>query len=195
MRTINIFIAGSTEFKNERLMIRSATTTLNLPDDVRIVIKSCEDLGNDQSQYDSYIRNHCDIVVFIVTNKIGAITESEFLLAAHSYRNNKKPEILIFREKPDDDEKKTFEIGLLEGLIKGALYDVVNKAGKYYTTYKDINQLLNCASFELNNLINNKILKSQQSNIGIHVPEEFVQKVVDYLKEAILNEIKNDYIK
>lgn len=193
MRQINIFIAGSTEHKYERSKIRSATTLLHLPNDVKIEIKSCENLGNDQSKYNEYIRNLSDIVIFIITNKIGAITEAEFLLAAHCYRKHMKPEILIFRETPPD--KKSFELGMLEGLIKGALYDIEKKAGKYYTMYINDDDLESKAASDIENLILNKILNKSNSNYRYYSDSEKLDIILERLmKHSNINEEMNDYI-
>ena len=99
MKTVNIFLAGAKDIVDERNAIKAIAHDFNTKLKHKIAglsinVQSYENFNNNQLEYNDYIENESDIVIFLLKDKIGPITEKEFILAADAYKAKKIPEII-----------------------------------------------------------------------------------------------------
>lgn len=103
-RIIHVFIAGSKELKNERDLIRVELSKLANAFNLDIRPHSFEDFkaslkgqhGGRQADYNKFIRDVADVVIFIFDSKAGSITEEEFDVAYDSLAESKRPDIFVY---------------------------------------------------------------------------------------------------
>lgn len=138
MRKINIFVAGSQKLMDERTSIKSLANDLNQKflnkkKDICIIIHSCEHFDDRQGEYNKFIENDADIVLFVLDGSIGEKTEEEFLKATETKAKSNRPEVMVFVKKQSDTN--TEGMGRIKGLIAARLGD------QYYIPYDDINDL------------------------------------------------------
>lgn len=139
MKELKVFIAGSKALDKERAMIRSALQILSNTNSKHILIRTYtyEEFGTSftregrQTEYDRFIKEDADYVIFIIDGKIGGITRNEFDIAWNAFmKNGKKPSIYVYHKQ---DSSSPAEI-----------QDVVNKinqCNQYYTDYRDLESL------------------------------------------------------
>ena len=101
MNTISIFIAGAKNLKEQRMRLKVLTNDLNsrygrLKWKVSLLANSYENYGDIQGEYNDFITNQADLVVFVLEERIGKKTEEEFLLATTAHRQNGHPEVITF---------------------------------------------------------------------------------------------------
>lgn len=134
-----IFIAGSKELVHERSIIREELSKVENLLDVDVRALTFEDFktslkgerGGRQTDYNTFIRDEADVVVFVFDSKAGSITEEEFLVAYESLKANRRPDIFVYcRNMPSDDV-------MLENIKK----KVFSCDKEYYVEYKDLNDL------------------------------------------------------
>lgn len=133
MRTVNIFLAGAKDIIDERNAIKAIAHDFNTKlkhkiAGLNINVQSYENFNNNQLEYNDYIENESDIVIFLLKDKIGPITEKEFILAADAYNAKKIPEIMVFLQSNGDDSQAASQI---RGLIKQHLDNI------YYVPFED----------------------------------------------------------
>lgn len=134
MRTINIFIAGAKDLKPYRDAIKTLATDLNNRLKSRgfnyhIDTLSYENFGNIQDEYDDYICNTADLVLFILDGKIGSYTKDEYLLAKEQRDKSGRPKSAVFLKSYDTI---TPDIAYINGLLT---------KDDYYIEYSDIDDL------------------------------------------------------
>lgn len=145
----NIFIAGSIHLKEERKIVRAELLSIQNRVDKLIRCKTVEDFPNDfviggrQKQYDSYIRNEADYVIFILDSKVGSITLDEFKIAISSFERTGHPKIMVYNRRYKDRIK-------LEPLSDAELnvsliVSYCRAHNQYYTDYE--------SDYELSNMI------------------------------------------
>lgn len=135
MRKLKIFIAGAKNLRQQRLSMKALTNDLNaiyINEGVSISMSSYENFGERQSAYDRFIENEADMVIFIIDGYVGARTEEELRLSSRLYKENGKPEIIIFMHS---FTKRTDEIDYAESLINSL-------TEKYYVEYTNDEDLL-----------------------------------------------------
>ena len=109
---VNVFIAGSKELKDERDLIRVELSKLANVFNLDIRPHSFEDFksslkgqnGGRQADYNRFIRNEADAVVFIFDSRAGSITEEEFDVAYDSLAENKRPDIYVYGRNMSSDD-------------------------------------------------------------------------------------------
>ena len=103
-KDIRIFIAGAKALKHERNALKALAHDLNTHYEDRHVgihlkIKSYEDFMDNQNEYNDYIENFADVVIFVLKDSIGKYTKEEFIRAADAFGRKKRPEIIVFLNK------------------------------------------------------------------------------------------------
>lgn len=161
MNVISIFIAGAKKLKEQRLRLKALTNDLNSKYDrmkwkVSLHTNSYENFGDRQDDYNDYITNQADLVIFVLEERIGSKTEEEFLLATNAYKQNGHPEVITFVHAFDE---KTPEIDHIEKLVNSA-------TDTYYVDYTNTEDLLAKAKDRINNFVEkrlnqNKLYKSK----------------------------------
>lgn len=130
MKNIQIFVAGSKDLVKERDCLKVVVSDLNSLKkrrDCVFTLHSYEFFNDDQDEYNRFIENEADIVIFILDGRIGEKTEEEFLKATDSYNKNRRPKIMVFLKNA---ASQTEDIGRIKGLIAGRL-----GGSKYYVDY------------------------------------------------------------
>ena len=98
---LKVFVAGSKDLKNERMICRSVCNRLQNQWGI-IVTKSFEDFPETisreghQNEYNTFIREQADVVMFVFSGKVGEITRVEFEHAWHAFTENGHPQILVY---------------------------------------------------------------------------------------------------
>lgn len=111
-RLVNVFIAGSKELRDERDLIRVELSKLTNVFNLDIRPHSFEDFksslkgqnGGRQADYNRFIRDKADVVVFIFDSKAGSITEEEFDVAYDSLAENNRPDIFVYGRNMSSDD-------------------------------------------------------------------------------------------
>lgn len=135
MRKIKIFVAGSKDLSRERDAIKILANDLNSlynAEDVMIIIHSYEHFSDNQEDYNRFITDEADIVIFILDGQIGDKTEEEFMKATESFNSHGRPEVMVFLR---EFEKMSGDIGRIQGLIAARL------GNRYYVDYAGLSDL------------------------------------------------------
>ena len=111
-RLVNVFIAGSKELRDERDLIRVELSKLTNVFNLDIRPHSFEDFksslkgqnGGRQADYNRFIRDKADVVVFIFDSKAGSITEEEFDVAYDSLAESNRPDIFVYGRNMSSDD-------------------------------------------------------------------------------------------
>lgn len=134
-----IFIAGSKELKAQRMLLREELNKIENLLDIDIRSLTFEDFktsltgetGGRQTNYNDFIRDDADVVIFIFDSRAGSITEEEFTVAYESLQKNRRPDIFVYGRNMDVDDKRLQS-------IKNKVFDY-NK--EYYIEYENIENL------------------------------------------------------
>lgn len=159
MNIVSIFIAGAKNLKEQRVGLKALANDLNTKYDrqkqkVSLVAHSYEIFGENQGDYNDFIENQADLVVFVLEEKIGKKTEEEFLLATKTYKKNKRPKIIIFVHSFD---KRTPDIDHIENLIN-------SNTDSYYVEYKNDEDLFALAKERFDSFVEERIKKDRRHN-------------------------------
>lgn len=104
---LKVFIAGSKSLNKECSLLREELSKIENIFNVDIRALTFEDFatsltGKDkgrQADYNSFIQNDANIVVFVFDSTAGKITKEEFDIAYDSLQGNKKPKIFVYVRK------------------------------------------------------------------------------------------------
>ena len=147
MKTVSIFIAGSTVLQSQRTSLKALAIDLNNEfehkNGVHLQVYSYESFRDNQKAYDEFITSKADLVMFIIDGKVGTKTHAEFELAAQTFTATGSPRILVFIHKLD---QLTPEIAHFEGYVEAA-------TGNYCITYTDDTDLVKQAEIRMRRLI------------------------------------------
>ena len=135
-RDITIFVSGSKRLKEHRLRLKALVNNLNgenrmkgIP--ITLNMFSYVNLGDNQTDYDDFIKNKSDIVIFIIEDRIGDKTREEFLLATQEHKKTGKPKNLVFIK---ESQSKAPEIEEVERLVN-------ENSDSYYIDYSNLEDL------------------------------------------------------
>lgn len=140
-KEIKMFIAGSKSLSVERnaicreLMIISNRSTKHFI----LTGVSYEDfdtsfiLEGRQEEYNRFIIDEADYVIFIIDQTIGPSTHIELELAINSYKNKNRPIINVYYREPKMNETLSKD-------VQKAI-DLINMNHQYYVPYKDVEDL------------------------------------------------------
>jgi len=106
MRKIKIFLASSVgELKLDRLAISEMTLELNdelIDQNMRVQLFMCEHfdtsiaMDGKQKEYNSFIRQPCDLFINLYCNKLGGYTLEEYQIALDTRQKHALPHMFIF---------------------------------------------------------------------------------------------------
>lgn len=159
MSKIQIFIAGAKGLKEQRLLLKALANDLNdeynkKGRDTTIIMKSYENFGDRQEDYNHYIEHEADLVLFVLDGRIGKNTENEFKLAAKKLDKDKRPKIKVFLKS---FEENTEDIKHIEILMNTLL-------NSYYIEYKNNEELVLKAKGRIRTFVRDKI-KEERYNV------------------------------
>ena len=131
MKFVNIFIAGAKDLATQRKNLKALIGDINhknreLGRKVCFNVSSYETFGDNQEEYDEYIRDKADLVIFVLKDRIGDKTKNEFVLSQQNFNKKGKPAIAVYLNKY---ENKMKNITFIEGLM--------SSVGKYYFSYEN----------------------------------------------------------
>lgn len=135
---INVFVAGSKELKQKRDICRSVCSSLQNQWGT-IYTKTFEDFPEvisnigHQKEYNLYIENKADLVIFVFSDKAGSETVSEFNHAYKAFKKNKSPKILVYFEKTKKEDPEDIK----------ELKEHLKNREQYYLEYTDDKELEN----------------------------------------------------
>lgn len=141
-KQIPIFIAGSKSFRQQRLGLKAMANDLNAEyneqkKDVIVQMYSYENFGDHQQEYNQFITEVSELVLFVLDGSIGQHTEDEFRLAVAKQKKDGAPHILVFLK---DFEERTPGISKIEKLLEEAFGPEF-----YYLSYTNTDDLCNKA--------------------------------------------------
>ncbi len=170
MRIIKIFLASSSELKDDREQFEIFINRKNkeyIKKDIFLELVIWEDFLDAmsatrlQDEYNKAIANS-DVFVSLFKTKVGQYTEEEFLKAFETFRLNQK--LLIYTYFKDSQislSQITHEISSLLNFKKR-----LNELGHFYKSYKEIEQLKYLFDQQLNKFIPKLITKIEVTSQG-----------------------------
>ena len=157
MRTIRIFIASSSELKEDRDQFRMFVSQENdrlHKKGLYLEIVQWEnflDAISDtrmQDEYNNALRQ-CDLVICLFFTKVGRFSEEEFDTAYELFKNEGKPKIwTYFKDAPISTGSITSEFNSLLTFI-----NKLASLGHFYTRYTNIDNLINQYKTQLERII------------------------------------------
>ena len=161
MKKIKIFVAGSTQLKEERKELASLVSYMNSKYErhgVNIIFATHETLGNEQAEYNDFIKHRADIVIFLIKGVLGDKTARELELALNTKMKDYHPMVSIYlsAEVP------------MEEASNDQLDKILNQGetSYYYTKYKDNTELRALVNDRLQTFIHN--YSKNQRTIFLH---------------------------
>ena len=145
MKTVSIFVAGSTKLREEMTRIKAVISDLDYrygSQGCRIEASTFSNHGDSQTTYNDYIRDEADIVLFILKGSIGTITEEEYQVAMDTLSARRRPEVYVFVD-PVQEESPDYQHIL--SVIRSRMLD----EKKYYVRYNGVDDLANKVRFRL----------------------------------------------
>ena len=106
MTEIKVFIAGSKSLTRERDAIRSVLQILSNSNTKKLLIRTYtyEEFDTSlspegrQKEYNRFIMNEADYVIFVLDGTIGGITLEEFDVAWKTFTSKKRPGIYVYHK-------------------------------------------------------------------------------------------------
>ena len=135
-QTLSIFVSGAKRLKEHRMRLKVLANDLNNElrskgENVVINMYSYMNLGDDQKEYDDFIENKSDIVLFILEDSIGDKTRNEFLKASAALKKTGTPRIFVFLR---EFSERTPEIEEIDNLVS-------RNSDYYYVEYTSVEDL------------------------------------------------------
>ena len=158
--TITIFVSGAKRLKEHRTRLKVLSNDINGDLQrqgyaITLNMFSYMNLGDSQAEYDNFIKNKSDIVLFIIEDRIGEKTREEFLLASEARKKRGKPKIYVFLK---EQKERTAELAEIENLING-------NHSSYYIEYSSLDDLVAKVRNRLNKDVNERLDKSNASPV------------------------------
>ena len=152
--TITIFVSGDKSLKEHRTRLKVLSNDINGELQrqgyaITLNMYSYINLGDNQADYNNFIKNKSDIVLFILEGRIEENTREEFLLASEARKKQGKPNIYIFLK---EQKERTAELAEIENLING-------NQSSYYIEYSSLDDLVAKVRNRLNRDINARLDK------------------------------------
>lgn len=163
-----IFVAGSKDLDKERDACRSVCNMLQNQWGT-ITTKTFEDFDETvsdqghQKEYNEFIENEADLVIFLFSSSVGSITRDEFEHAYRSFKEKKHPKIIVYFDKRNSDNKD-----VLKFKRELAADD------QYYQEYESIDELKLKVEKHINKLLGAKQRNASWSGKFFGVPALFV---------------------
>ncbi len=134
-----VFIAGSKSLESQRDAVVASFNRLSNRGPVRFEVRSFEDFdrsfipGGRQLEYNLFIEDEADSIVFILSDTVGGITRDEFDIAMKKFKETNRPEIYVYNHNPGGTVPVDANIAEIR--------DIINENDQYYTDYTDLRHL------------------------------------------------------
>lgn len=158
-KSISIFVAGATNLRIEREALKSIANDLNGEFEhrgVKVIIRSYENFNESQTEYDEFISNKTDLMIFILDGRIGEKTRDEFILAWRQQNKGGRPRIMVFLKEYDGINA---DISYILGLL-------ASTTAEYSIMYHDLDNLRFEAEKRIRRFIESRIKDSTQKKSG-----------------------------
>ena len=134
--SLSIFVSGSKKLKEHRLRLKALVNNLNGEYRMKgyqlaLNMFSYLNLGDNQTDYDDFIENKSDVVIFLVEDGMGEKTKEEFLVASQAQKKKGSPKTYVFLK---EYQQKTPQIEEVEKLIS-------ENSDSYYIEYSNLEDL------------------------------------------------------
>ncbi len=156
--SITIFVSGAKRLREHRMRLKALANNMNAENRLKgkkisLNMFSYMNLGDNQADYNDFIENQADIVLYIIEDRIGDKTRDEFILASKSFRKTGTPRMYVFLK---EHETKTDEIREVEQLVN-------EHCDSYYIEYSNLEDLETKVKERLNQEIDKLEGNSSQS--------------------------------
>lgn len=137
---LRVFIAGAKKLKLERLLLREQLSKLSNQFNLDIRTVTFEDFQTSltgkekgrQEDYNRFIKEKADIVIFVFSSIAGRITEEEFDVAYNSFQANNRPEIFVYVKK---------QFFMFDKRLRNIKERFFSENQEYYVEYKNEDNL------------------------------------------------------
>ncbi len=185
------FIAGSKELSHERTLCRAIFGQMQNKWGDSFYVKTYEDFPTDlthdlagrQKDYNQFISQKADGVIFIFDKNVGGITMEEFEEAYKSSKTYHRPKIYVYCKKVNGNDCND-EDAQIKGLIEH-----LQSLGQYYVEYNDYNEL---RQFICNDIDNYLISKRNYKNE--HKPNLHTSKSVEHPLDNALSYVYSLFV-
>ena len=152
---LRIFIAGAKKLKLERLLLREQLSKLSNQYNLDIRTVTFEDFQTSltgkekgrQEDYNRFIKEKADIVIFVFSSIAGRITEEEFDVAYNAFQANNKPEIFVYVKK---------QFFIFDKRLRNIKERFFSENQEYYVEYKNADNLCYLFYSNMSALLHNK---------------------------------------
>lgn len=148
MKKISVFVAGAKKLSALRLRLKAMANDLNNEFkqkniDTFVNMVSYENFGEEQGEYNKFIAEEADLVVFLLEDRIGEVTEMEYRLVVSCNEKKGRPEYSVLLREFDE---KTPEIAYIEELMHSTSH-------KYYVSYSNPDDLVAKVKSRIMNIV------------------------------------------
>lgn len=153
-----VFIAGSKSLERERDGIRSIISQVSNRSNTIFQAWTYEDFDRSltsegrQADYNVFIKEEADSVIFVLDGQVGGITLEEFQVAIESYELTGHPQIFVY-SKVSHDEQPCREICQIRKML--------NHDRQYYIEYQNLHDLKQQVKDDYKTISKNKHDKSK----------------------------------
>lgn len=163
--TISIFVSGAKSLKEHRMRLKVLANDMNgefrkKGIDIILNMYSYLNFGDNQKEYDDFIKNKADIVMFIFEGRMGDKTREEFLLASETFKKDGSPKPYVFLK---EFEERTPQIDEIEQMVNA-------HSSSYYIEYSNLEDLVSKVRRRLQQEVNERLDKQNVT------PEKKVRK-------------------
>ena len=152
---LRVFIAGAKKLKLERLLLREQLSKLSNRFNLDIRTVTFEDFQTSltgkekgrQEDYNQFIKEKADIVIFVFSSIAGRITEEEFDVAYNSFQINNRPEIFVYVKK---------QFFIFDKRLRNIKERFFSGNQEYYVEYKNTDNLCYLFYSNMSTLLQNK---------------------------------------
>lgn len=152
---LRVFIAGAKKLKLERLLLREQLSKLSNQFNMDIRTVTFEDFQTSltgkekgrQEDYNRFIKEKADIVIFVFSSLAGRITEEEFDVAYNSFQINNRPEIFVYVKK---------QFFMFDKRLRNIKERFFSENQEYYVEYKNTDNLCYLFYSNMSTLLQNK---------------------------------------
>ncbi len=153
--TLRVFIAGAKKLKLERLLLREQLSKLSNQFNIDIRTVTFEDFQTSltgkekgrQEDYNRFIKEKADIVIFVFSSIAGRITEEEFDVAYNSFQTNNRPEIFVYVKK---------QFFIFDKRLRNIKKRFFSDNQEYYVEYNNLDNMCYLFYSNMSHLLQNK---------------------------------------
>ena len=152
---LRVFIAGAKKLKLERLLLREQLSKLSNQFNLDIRTVSFEDFQTSltgkekgrQEDYNRFIKEKADIVIFVFSSIAGRITEEEFDVAYNTFQATNRPEIFVYVKK---------QLFIFDKRLRNIKERFFSENQEYYVEYKNVDNLCYLFYSNMSTLLHSK---------------------------------------